>query len=105
MSDSTEDRILLLNGMDCVVMIHHLYRYDEEHGHADADRTLNQMKRLLDFKVRVPVSAVESGLYCCNLLGEEQKYWHPEGLTFDEFVKKIAPGKKFNKRYNWFEGD
>ena len=98
-----DEKLTVLTGMDSAVLLYHLHKFAKKHGHSDADRTLSELTRLLSFNTRILTSVVESGMYCCNLLDEEKEFWHPDGATFDEFSKKVGKGKRFNKRYNYFE--
>jgi hypothetical protein len=101
--NSGDEKLSVITGLDATVLLYHLHRFAIKHGHSDADRTLNEVTRLLSFSHRCLTSVVESALYCCNLLDEETEFWHPEGATFDEFARKVGKGRKFNKRYNYFE--
>lgn len=93
---------LLLNGLDSMVLLYHVHRAAEEYGHMDADRTLPELTRALSYQMKLPLPVVESGLFSCNLCDEKDpsKFWHPSGLTLDEFIRKLLKGRKFDKRYH-----
>jgi hypothetical protein len=97
-----ENRTLLLNGTDAMVMLYHVHRAAEEFGHMDADQTLQQLIRAMSFPVKLPCSVVESGLFSCNQIDEKdpEKFWHPLGMNLDEYIRKLLKGKKFDKRYH-----
>jgi hypothetical protein len=100
----SDTRTLKITGMDCVVLLYHLHRYVEKYESCDdADRTLEQLTRLLSFATTVPRSVVESAMHSCNLLDEEKEFKHPDGASFDQFARKVGHGRPFNKKYNWFE--
>lgn len=69
-------------------------------GFEDAERTRGQLYRALAGRA-VEIEVLESALWSCNLLDEVGAFSHPAGLTFDEFVKEVAPaGRLFNKFFN-----
>ena len=73
-------------------------------GFEDANRTLNDIVRVLNKQVYIDKGLVESSLWSCNLMSEEGQFWHPAGKSFDEFVKDLLGTEKFNKTYNVIEG-
>lgn len=72
----------------------------DEVGFEDANQTIEALCAKLNMKVTVRESDVESALWSCNLLSEKRRFWHPKGLTFDEFLSKLLPGASFDKMYN-----
>lgn len=45
---------------------------------------------------------LESCLYNANLLDESNKFWHPNGKSFEQFVSEIlGPNEAFNRYYNY----
>lgn len=82
---------------------------DPEIGHNDADHDLKTLISVLKPKIpsRIKTEAVESALYSCNLMDEAGKFWHPEGKTFDRFIKDMAINSRqhayYNRFYNYFE--
>ena len=97
------EKTLPITGIDAVVLLWHLQQYATKYGNDDAERTLAELTRSLSFSHRVSKAAAESALHCCNIYDEEKKFWHPNGATFDEWVKKVGRGQKFNRKYSWFE--
>jgi hypothetical protein len=89
--------------MDVMVMLYHLHKHAKKHGHLDAERTLAVTTRALNAMHALEASLVESALYCCNMLNEDDDFLHPMGLSFDEFVNKVLKGKTFNRVYNMIE--
>ena len=45
----------------------------------------------MKFNVRVTEKILESFLFSCNMRKEEdrKKFWHPEGLTFEEIAQRL----------------
>jgi len=98
-----DNRTLTVNGLDLMVLLYHVHRHAKKHGHLDADRSLSTLTRMLSPRFSIPASLLESGLYCCNMLDEEEEFWHPGNLNFNQFLQKVLKGKTFNKTYNWIE--
>ena len=71
----------------------------------DANETLESV--IAYYKTRtlnLPMRLLEGGLYECNLADENKDFFHPEGLTFDQFLDTIKVGRwEFNKDYNYYE--
>jgi hypothetical protein len=86
-------------------MFGHLLEFTRRHGNSDAVHSGAQIMRKGDkFNMWVYQPTVESLLYCCNLMNEGDKFHHPDGLTFDQFLRKLElRGWKFNKTYNYLE--
>jgi hypothetical protein len=85
-----EALVLLRNVMDCP---------DAEN---DADRTVTEICSEIDsFDGYLGRSVMESALYCSNIQGEDNKFWHPFNWTFDRFVTELLPtDQQFDKYYN-----
>lgn len=75
---------------------------NSEVGFEDANRTLKELLGDLNVTVRVSESAIESALWCANLLDERGQYVHPMGVPFESFAQKIAGKEIFDKDYNYF---
>lgn len=90
--------------MDLVILLGNVYRGLVEPlvGFEDADRTVAELTLELNRKTQVGRTALESALWSCNLLNEQGKFWHPKGVDFETFLKKICQGEGFNKSYNYF---
>lgn len=74
-------------------------------GFEDANRTYHQLVHSLERASMFNIEVVESALWAANLLSEEGKFEHPDGLTFDEFVTKMLSltKYKFDRTYNTLE--
>jgi len=96
-----------LSARDALVLIYNVLVHDDQFGSMDAHRTTDMLLKDLSFKVRLPRPVVESALYCCNMLDEEKKskFWHPLGITFDQYVDLILARGTFDKRYNFVRED
>ncbi len=70
-------------------------------GFEDAGQTLQQLTHKLDRHFNVYLSDLESALWSCNLMNENGAFWHPLDRTFDEFLRDVLPGEKFDKNYNF----
>ena len=76
---------------------------DESIGFEDAGRTINQLVRALNRNILVDPGVLESALWSCNLLNEKGQFWDGRARSFDEFVKVVLKGDKFDKIYNTIE--
>jgi hypothetical protein len=77
---------------------------DPSIGFHDTEHSLSEMKKYLDRTVHLPISIVESALWSSNLRYEKDEFEHPEGLTFPEFVRRIAGDKhQFDYYFNLLE--
>ena len=90
---------------DVVTLLHNLMAgaLDEDVGHEDADKTIDDIVSPLNRKTPVTLAAIESCLWSCNMLDEKQKFWDSNGRTFDQFVKDVLSPYKFDKIYNTIE--
>jgi hypothetical protein len=96
---------------DIAVMMWHLQlaAKDPDIGHNDADFDLKTLCALMRTKqpCRINTIAIESALYSCNLMDEAGKFWHPEGKSFDEFLKDMVFVSRqhgnYDRFYNFFE--
>lgn len=95
-----------LSLLDMLVLLHNVLEgaNDAEVGYEDAEFTLRELvKKLSRRTYPVRRSALESALWSCNLMDEAGKFWHPDGLTFDEYLKKGLKqrvGTRFDRFYN-----
>lgn len=100
-----------LSLLDIAVLLWHLYASsrDETIGYNDANVSMIAILKALNprRKKLLSIRTLESALYCCNILDEQGRFWHPKGGSFDDFVKRImvenADERSFNKTYNYFE--
>jgi len=74
-------------------------------GFEDSNNTMDDfITRLGKRRMWIEESMLESALWSCNLMDENQKFWHPKGYTFDQFVQgALPPQVRFNKKYNFIE--
>jgi hypothetical protein len=94
-----------LRVMDVAVLLYHVWRgaQEPEVGFEDAGNTLDGLTKSLNKKVFVPPGLLESCLWSCNLLDERGQFWHPRGLTFEQFASSVLGRDRFNRTYNWIE--
>lgn len=80
-------------------------RYDPEVGFEDAVKTYPKLLASLDFQVSFNIADIESALWASNMLHEQKKFLHPEGLTFKNYLIQLLQGSgyKFNSDYNTLE--
>lgn len=83
-------------------LLYNIYQgaLDGEVGFEDAHRTLEGLTAPLNKSTQVLTSVLESALWSCNLMNEQGKWWHPTGITFDEFLKEVLEKDSFDKMYN-----
>jgi hypothetical protein len=95
----------VIRAMDLAVLLYHVYMAskDPEIGFEGVDETLDTLTGKLNQEFQVDLPLLESALWSCNLLNEKEKFWHPRGLTFKQFVKDLFPGERFNLIYNVIE--
>lgn len=88
---------------DVVVLLHNYLRHHEKHGNMDATRSYQEVKKRFNTVKGIDVPTLEALLYCSNILNEEGEFWHPEGLTFEEWMKRGFPLVKLDRVYNFVE--
>lgn len=93
---------------DVVTLLVHCYWAieDEEIGFEDADYSFKEIHRKLCKKsIQLPKSAIESALWCCNMLDERNEFWSPRGESFREFVTRLLKDYEgeFDYFYNWID--
>jgi hypothetical protein len=91
--------------LDLSTLLFHLHfgARNERVGFEDAERTLAQVSAKLSHKVRVEKAVLESALWSSNLCDEIGKFVHPQGISFDEWMKQMFGTEKFNRAYNLLE--
>lgn len=105
------DTRISIKTMDLAVLLWHLHAAakDAEIGMNDAEETLEMVVGRLKTRQphKIQTRGVEGALYCCNLMDEVGKFWHPEGKPFDQFLKEIVlfsrSNQYYNRFYNYFE--
>jgi hypothetical protein len=91
--------------IDLYTMLEHVMRgaTNPNVGFEDAERTLEQLRAALNREVAIDKDVVESALWSCSLMDEQQLFEHPEALTFDTFVSRVTPrGYRFTRLYHLF---
>jgi hypothetical protein len=86
-----------------LILMVHKGSQEERVGFEDCSETLESLTRKLDVLVNVEQSSLESALWSANIMNDIGKFWHPEGLSFDEFTKSVAGKHKFDKRFSTIE--
>jgi hypothetical protein len=92
--------------LDAAVLMHAAIKAAEEKdvGWLDADRPLAKLRMRLNQKIDVEQDLVESALSCLMELNALKKWSHPDGMTAEGFILKIAPwGEVYNPRNGLFE--
>lgn len=73
---------------------------DPNIGFEDIRETVDTMTRKLNKDYWLEDKVIESALFNSNLMNENGKFWHPKGLTFEQFTKKfLKSDEKYNNRY------
>lgn len=88
---------------DLAILIYNYLRHHEKYGNMDAVRSYDAVKKRLRKKDWYELPAVEALLYCANMLNEDGEFWHPEKITFDDWVKRAFGRTDFDKIYNYFK--
>lgn len=77
---------------------------DKEIGWGDTRFSLGTWKYVLGGEFTVRQDLVETGLWCAKMLEEKGEFFHPEGLTFDQFLKRMTPaGWEYDPLYCEFK--
>lgn len=78
--------------LDLAILLYHVHKgaQDQEIGFEDAQESLDSLTAKLNKSIDVPRVALESALWSVNLMDEQGKYWHPLGLSFDEYAKRLV---------------
>lgn len=70
-------------------------------GHLDADYNIKDtLARFKREHINLSKGELERLLFACNLMREDDKFWHPGNDSFDKFVFEITRIYKFDKEYN-----
>jgi hypothetical protein len=89
--------------MDIVTLLHCVWaaKQHPDVGFEDASRTIEQMTRMLNKRILVDPSLLESTLWSCNLLDERGEFWDVRGRSFSTFLRELLGNeRKFDRRYN-----
>lgn len=93
-----------ITGLDALVLLVHIIQGAKhpEVGFEDTNHTRGQLRHALDCEIVVTEDVLESALWSCNLMDETKAFWHPDGLSFEEFVKGLS-SQDFDRFYNYFK--
>lgn len=96
-------RSVSLRPLDIAILLHNVYHCPDASN--DADHTIEEIVLTLNKGVGyLTKELLESALYCCNMNNEQGKFWHPQKVQFDSFVKHLLGADfQFNKYYNYIE--
>lgn len=88
--------------MDVAVLLYMVHKAAQNKviGYEDANIPLNQLTEILNKKVGIPISILESALWSSNMMDEIGNFSHPFGLTFDTWLEKMVGKGNFDKFYN-----
>lgn len=92
-----------VDGLQATVLLYHLFKCTD--AKLDANYTQEQIGVILkQARIKLPRGMLESCLYACNRMNEEEDFWHPYGQNMDSFIGGLLPkGEIFHKYYNWIE--
>jgi hypothetical protein len=96
-------RSVSLRPVDIAVLLHNVYHCPDASN--DADHTVNEIVTILNKGAGyLSKDILESALYCCNMNNEQGKFWHPQKISFDSFVKHLLGAKfTYDTYYNLIE--
>jgi len=94
--------------LQAVVLLYHVTKgaNHPKVGFEDADRTLTEMIRALNrTSIKVNRSVLESALWSCNLMDENDEFWHPTNKPFRRFVTNLLWDyrSEFDEFYNFIK--
>lgn len=94
-----------LRTLDLAILLNNVFMAasDPEIGFEDANETLDSLVRKMNHEIQMDLSLLEAALWSCNMLKEKDKFWHPRGLTFRQFVKELFPNERFSEIYHMLE--
>ena len=97
------NRKLSVKLSDIMVLMYHLHMANDRAGigFEDADYTIEEIMVELEKAAPLLKDVLERALWSCNLMDEAGYFWHPDGITFDSFIRRLLKGRaRFDKRYN-----
>lgn len=101
---STPENQIRMKIVDLLILLYHIEQgaQDQHVGFEDAEMTLDEMRKSLEHDVSLSIDLTQRALWSANLMDEQRKFWHPYGLTFNQFLQRIlvGTGLKFDKTYN-----
>ncbi len=108
MSSDRPSRVSV-NMLDLVSLLYHVHKgaTHPRVGFEDCERTLKKLtEELSPRRIQVPLAAIESALWSCNLMDEQQEWWSPQSETFERFSTRLLDEAdsetkfRFNRIYN-----
>lgn len=95
--------------LDLAVLLYNTYKANEipEIGFQDTTETIDDITRRLNQKILVDPRHIEAMMWACNMLYEENKFVHPAGMDFMDFIKRVVPTGEFDLKFNtidWNDG-
>lgn len=94
---------------DLAILLYNVWKAanTEGVGFEDPKHTVDSFVRKLHKITNIHTEDLESALWCCNLLSEKNEFWHPRGVTCEDFIKNMLSYTKstFNKDYNYIEDE
>lgn len=102
--DQTDTRVVTTRHLAILLANLHRAVVEQTVGFEDADRTSRELEMLLTRRVAIPRHLLESALWCCNLLWEKRKFFHPDDNTsFAAFFREMCPDDRFDLALNLIE--
>ena len=89
-----------MDAQDLSVILHNMWlaKTDPDIGFLDAQNLMNDVVGTFRKRFNVSKAHLESALWCCQMLHEKGKFWHPDGATFDQFLIRHGLNKAFNRK-------
>ena len=96
-----------ITAVDLTTLVYNTYQGARETdvGYEHAKLTIEEFAHRLNKIVTIRTEDLEAALWSCNLMNERAKFWDGKERTFEEFLKSVSRGKKFDLTYNYFKGD
>ena len=95
-----------LDTLTYAILLFNCYKAEADSRTSDCnvDERLPYMLQRGYRKTTVNIAALEHCLWACNMLDEMGEFWHPLGLSFEEFTKKLLTDNyEFDTIYNTLE--
>ena len=95
-----------IKALDLAILLFNVFlasKDTEAVGWHDPNNTLQTFVRRLNKPLRVTSHDLESALYCCNMLNEHGKFWHPFGKSCEKFAGELSSPHHFNPNYNFIQ--
>lgn len=89
--------------MDIMVLLYHIKVGESvpDVGYEDAERPIEEILEELKRQSTVRHKTLERALWSCNLMDEAGLFWHPEGITFKDMLRRVVPvDYRFDREYN-----